>query len=133
MTAIHATALDAAPPQGTCWVSVCTVRELPHERGVAALVHGTQIALFRTFDEKVFAVQQSDPCSGAMVISRALMGSRDGRPTLTSPMLGQIFDLATGACLDGAGKPAIGLRTWPVRVIDHVVSVGMTEHLEASA
>jgi nitrite reductase/ring-hydroxylating ferredoxin subunit len=45
-------------------------------------------------------------------------------PTLTAPMYKQVFDLETGRCLDGAGKPPLDLRTWHVVVTDGVVQVG---------
>ena len=49
-------------------------------------------------------------------------------PTVASPMYKQVFALATGACLDVAGKtPARDLlpdlRAWPVRVRDGLVEV----------
>ncbi len=107
------------------WIEVCTLRELPAERGVAALVHGRQIALVRTHADTVYAVQQRDPYSGAMVLSRGLVGTRGGRDTLASPMFKQVFALDTGECLDAQGKEAIALRTWPVRLTDGRVSVGL--------
>lgn len=110
------------------WVPVCDIRELPYERGVAALVHGVQIAIFRTLDDSVFAVQQHDPYCGAMVISRGLVGTRGPVSTVASPMYKQVFDLATGACLEPQGKEPIALRTWPVLVRDTEVAIGIAAH-----
>ena len=117
----------------TVWTTVCGLDDLAPERGVAALLDGEQVALFRLLDDRVVAVQQHDPFSDAHVISRGIVGSRsvDGVevPTVASPMYKQVFDLTTGRCLDVAGKvPARGLspdlRTWPVRVSDGLVEVG---------
>src|SRR5205809_290254 len=49
------------------WVTVCPVSALLPGRGVAAMVDGTQVALFRV-DDDVLAVSNYDPFSGANVI-----------------------------------------------------------------
>ncbi|WP_448630020.1 nitrite reductase small subunit NirD [Cellulomonas soli] len=114
------------------WVAVCRLDDLAPERGAAALLDGTQVALVRLLDDRVLAVQQRDPFCDAHVLSRGIVGSRlvDGVdvPTIASPMYKQVFDLLTGRCLDRAGKEpvpglAADLRTWPVRVLDGVVLV----------
>ena len=71
----HALAVDAA-----AWQEVCRLEALPRERGAAALVGGVQVALFRTFDDTVHAVQQWDPYCGANVMARGIVGSRGDRP-----------------------------------------------------
>jgi nitrite reductase (NADH) small subunit len=108
---------------GTRWVEVCGLTDLPRERGAAALVEGVQVALFRTHDDRVFAVQQHDPYSGANVLSRGIVGTRGDTPTVASPMYKQVFDLRTGACLDPVGKEPVGLVTYPVEVREGVVLV----------
>jgi nitrite reductase (NADH) small subunit len=107
------------------WVVVCTLDSLPRERGVAAWVDGTQVALVRTHDDTVHAVQQLDPYSGAQVMARGIVGSRGDVPTIASPMYKQVFDLRTGECLDPVGKEPLSLRSYPVRVDEGVVSVGL--------
>ncbi|MBD8063758.1 nitrite reductase small subunit NirD [Oceanitalea stevensii] len=127
-------ALSHAPQPGLdddveTWETVCLLGDLLVERGAAALVRGTQIALFRLPDDTVRAVQQRDPFCGANVMSRGIVGTRGGRPTVASPMYKQVFDLATGRCLDRAGfeptDAAEDLRTWPVTVRDGVVHVAV--------
>jgi len=118
-TDAHAPTVDAV-----AWQEVCRLAELPRERGAAALVDGVQVALFRTFDDTVHAVQQWDPYCGANVMARGIVGSRGDRPTVASPMYKQVFDLATGACLDPQGKDPVALRTHPVQVRAGVVFVG---------
>ena len=118
-TGPHAAAVDAV-----AWQEVCRLEDLPRERGAAALVDGVQVALFRTFDDTVHAVQQWDPYCGANVMARGIVGSRGDRPTVASPMYKQVFDLATGACLDPQGKDPVALRTHPVQVRAGVVFVG---------
>ena len=113
----------------TEWERVCLLRDLLVERGAAALVGGVQVALFRLPDDTVRGVQQRDPYSGANVMSRGIVGTRGGVPTVAGPMYKQVFDLATGRCLEAAGYvPVQGLapdlETWPVEVRDGVVHVG---------
>jgi len=110
------------------WERVCLLRDLLVERGAAALVGGVQVALFRLPDETVRVVQQRDPYSGANVMSRGIVGTRGGVPTVAGPMYKQVFDLTTGRCLESAGyAPVQGLApdlaTWPAEVRDGVVHV----------
>ena len=107
----------------TSWTEVCTMDDLIPEAGVPALVDGVQVALFRLADDRVLAVQQRDPFSGANVLSRGIVGSRGDTATLTSPMYKQVWDLATGECLDAVGKEPVDLRTCDVEVVDGVVRV----------
>ncbi|MEV0530701.1 nitrite reductase small subunit NirD [Kitasatospora sp. NPDC050463] len=103
---------------GTRWRPVCTLDDLQPGRGVAVLLDGEQVALFRDRAGALHAVDNRDPFSGAQVLSRGLLGSRGDRPTLASPMYKQVFDLTDGRCLDEEtapdGSPAV-LRLWPVR------------------
>ena len=115
----HQTAVLAA-------TRVCALADLAVERGVAALVDGHQLALVRLREDTVYAVSQRDPFSGANVISRGIVGTRAGEPTIASPMYKQVFSLRTGRCLDHAGRDVLegeqaDLRSWPIRVRDGVV------------
>jgi nitrite reductase (NADH) small subunit len=94
------------------WTALCRYSELTPGRGVAALVDGVQIAVFRTNSGELYATGNRDPYSGAYVISRGVTGWRDGVPTVASPMYKHVFDLRNGTCLD---DPAIALPTYPVR------------------
>ncbi|MFJ9948722.1 nitrite reductase small subunit NirD [Kitasatospora sp. NPDC091207] len=103
---------------GGRWRPVCTLDDLQPGRGVAVLLDGAQVAVFRDRAGALHAVDNRDPFSGAQVLSRGLLGSRGDRPTLASPMYKQVFDLTDGRCLDEEtapdGTPAV-LRLWPVR------------------
>jgi nitrite reductase (NADH) small subunit len=108
----------------TQWSSICPAARLPVERGVAALVDGEQVAVFRTSDGDLHAVSNHDPFSGAMVIARGIVGSRGDRPTIASPVYKQVFDLQTGQCLD---DPGVRLEVHLVRVVDGIVQVALEE------
>ncbi|XTZ15980.1 nitrite reductase small subunit NirD [Micromonospora echinospora] len=109
------------------WTPVCGHDRLELDRGVAALVDGVQVALFRTLDG-LFAIDNRDPVSGAYVLSRGLVGSRDGVPTLASPLHKQVYDLRTGACLD---RPGAAVTRHGVRCRDGMVEVRL--HQPATA
>jgi len=101
---------------------VCRLDELQPERGVAVLLpDGAQAALFRTHDGAVHAVSNMDPFSGAAVLSRGIVGDRDGTPVVMSPIYKQAFDLRTGRCLD---DEAVSVPVFATRVRDGMVLVG---------
>jgi nitrite reductase (NADH) small subunit len=94
--------------------AVCGLAALQPDRGVAALLpDGTQVAVFRTTDDEVFALSNVDPFSGAAVLSRGIVGDRGGVPVAVSPLYKQAFDLRTGVCVD---DPTVSVRTFAVRV-----------------
>lgn len=103
------------------WTAVCEYARLPPEAGVCALVGGQQVAVFRDFAGGVYAIGNRDPYSGAYVMSRGIVGSRGGEPTVASPMHKQVYSLVTGACLD---DPALAVPIYPVRVDRGLVEVG---------
>ena len=115
MTVLERGAL-ATPTVPAGWVRVCSLTDLEVERGRAALLGSTQLALFLLHSGRVHAVSNLDPYSGANVISRGIVGTRQDAPTVASPMYKQVFDLRTGACLDTQGKDAKSLQVWPVSV-----------------
>jgi len=100
---------------------VCRLDQIDVEGGVAALVDGVAVAIFRTHDGNVYAISNHDPCSQASVLARGIVGDRGGTPFVASPMHKQAFDLRTGQCLDDA---AVRVPTYAVRVEDDVVLVG---------
>jgi nitrite reductase (NADH) small subunit len=106
-------------PDGT-WVPVCRLDRIVPDTGVAAVVGDVQIAVFRLRDGQVHAIDNLDPCSGANVLSRGIVGDVDGRAFVASPIHKQRFDLRTGTCLD---LEATGVSCHPVRVVDGIVEV----------
>ncbi|WP_425954261.1 nitrite reductase (NAD(P)H) small subunit [Xylanimonas sp. McL0601] len=119
----------------TLLVDVCALADLDPERGVGALLGDRQVALFRLADDTVRAVQQRDPYSGANVMARGLVGTTrvtgdDGEerdvPTVTTPMLKQVWSLDTGAVIDSGGKPKQPLAVFAAQVRDGRVLVADT-------
>jgi nitrite reductase (NADH) small subunit len=112
------------------WYPVCPFSRLPVERGVCVLVAGEQVALVRTRDDALSAVDNLDPVSGAMVMSRGIVGSRGDVDVLISPMHKQAYDLATGECLD---KADVWLGVHEVRVVNGDVEVRLRAEESLSA
>lgn len=108
-----------AVPQSRVVTVVCRLTDIEVEGGVAALVEGDAVAVFRTYDDRVFALSNYDPWSRASVLARGIVGTRDVAgtqvPFVASPMHKQAFDLRTGQCLDDA---AVRVPTYDVRVDD---------------
>ena len=119
MTAVE----EFAPGLQADWVVICELRRLTPDRGVAALVDGRQVSIFLLSSGELHAVDNTDPCSGAAVLSRGLIGDANGIATVASPLYKQRFDLATGRCLDAEVEP---LDVHAVEVVDGVVVVRLT-------
>jgi nitrite reductase (NADH) small subunit len=102
------------------WHSVCALGDLEPNWGEAALVAGRQVAVFRLPTDEVYAIEQRDPASEAYVMARGIVGSRADRPTITSPLHKQVYDLATGERLDAPGAPVAAFRA---RVVDGMVQI----------
>ena len=102
------------------FVTICAAERLITGVGVAALVNGQQVAVFRLRDGSLHAVGNHDPFSGANVISRELVGSLEGRQVVASPVYKQHFCLHTGICLEDM---TVALPTWPVTIRDGRVLV----------
>ncbi|WP_188187106.1 nitrite reductase small subunit NirD [Nonomuraea sp. SYSU D8015] len=104
------------------WTPICDYDKLLPERGVCALVEGRQVAVFRTYDGALHALDNLDPFSGAYVLSRGIVGTRKGEPTVASPLHKQVFSLVSGVCLDEQG---VAVPVYPVRVADGRVEVSV--------
>ena len=108
--------------EATACTVVCRVDDIQVESGVCALVRGEAIAIFRTYDGNVYAISNYDPCSGASVLARGIVGTRGEIPVVSSPMHKQAFDLRNGQCLDDA---AVHVPSYDVQVTDGHVRVGL--------
>lgn len=112
--------------QTTQWTVVCSSSAVPTERGVAALLGDVQVAIFRTFDGTLYALDNRDPFTGVQVLSRGIVGSRrvEGTevPTVASPLLKQVFSLRDGRCLDSED---VTVAVYAIRERDGVVEVSI--------
>lgn len=104
------------------WIDVCAVEDLPPNRGVCALVAGSQVALFHLEKEKaIYALDNYDPFSKANVLSRGIIGDVKGEVVVASPIYKQHFSLKSGQCLENA---SVRIDTYPIRVVAGRVQIG---------
>jgi nitrite reductase (NADH) small subunit len=104
------------------WTTVCNLDQILPNTGVCALLADRQIAVFRV-DDELYAIDNYDPFSKAYVLSRGIVGDRQGIPKVASPIYKQNFNLQTGQCFD---EPSINIPTYPVRVMENQVQVGIS-------
>jgi nitrite reductase (NADH) small subunit len=103
------------------WKTVCGRADLVANSGVVSLVDGVQVALFYLpKDERLFAVENRDPLSGANVIGRGIVGNLAGDLVIAAPLYKQHFRLQDGTCLE---FPEQALKVWPVRFNGDAVEV----------
>ncbi|MBN8488992.1 MAG: nitrite reductase small subunit NirD [Burkholderiales bacterium] len=100
------------------WQRICALGDILPETGVCALLGGRQIAVFRLADDRLFALDNHDPKSGANVLSRGIVGDLGGEPVVASPIYKQHYALRSGACLEDA---ATTLQTFEVQARDGAV------------
>jgi nitrite reductase (NADH) small subunit len=111
----------ANEPTAQQWTTICQLDKILPNTGICALVNGKQVAVFRVGEGMdVYAIDNYDPFSKAYVLSRGIVGDRNGIPKVASPIYKQNFSLLTGECLD---DPTVKLSTFLVRVIDGQVQV----------
>lgn len=106
---------------GATWQAVCELDQLETGRGVAALVHGQAVAIFRTAGDTVHALGNQDPSHRAATLARGILGRSGGVDFVALPLHRHSFDLATGLCRE---DPVLRVAVYEVRVADGVVEVG---------
>ncbi len=105
------------------WTDVCQVAHILLFTGVAALIKGQQVAVFRlALPQECYAISNFDPFSRAYVMARGLVGDKGGTLKVASPIYKHTFSLLTGQCLE---DEHVRLETWPVRVIDGCVQIAL--------
>ena len=107
----------------TTWVDVCSLDAIAPNTGVCALVAGEQVAIFRVGNgDELYALSNYDPFSKAFVLSRGLVGDRNGTLKVASPIYKHNFSLTTGQCLD---DETVKIPTFAIQVADNRVQVAI--------
>ena len=106
-------------------VRVCPLEDIVPNAGVAALVDGEQVAVFRVSngglsDDSIHAIGNRDPFSNANVLSRGIVGDLKGELVVASPVYKQHFSLRTGRCVEDA---TVRIPVYGARVEDGFVVV----------
>ena len=92
-------------------ITVAPLSAIPPGEGRAFDIAGERIAIFRTREDKLFAVQAICPHRAGPLADGLI-----GEETLICPLHAAKFDLATGAAL--SGPTASCLKSYPVRLND---------------
>ena len=111
---------ETTQPAAVAWHPVCAIDALEPTWGEAVLVEVRQIALVLVEPGELYAIDHRDPVTSAYVMARGIVGSRGDRATIASPLLKQVYDLQTGACLD---DPGLAVSTYRTRVVAGTVEV----------
>jgi nitrite reductase (NADH) large subunit len=111
------------------WNFICTLEDIIPYSGVAALINGKQIAVFRVGDE-IYALDNYDPESEANVLARGLVGDLKGEMVVASPIYKHHYNLLTGKCLE---SPESSIQTYATKIEDSRVWVNTVMHSEQSA
>ncbi len=102
------------------WLDIGWVNEIPVRGSRTVTVDGAgEIAVFRTGDDKVFALRNRCPHKGGPLCDGITSGT-----TVVCPLHGQRFDLESGAPVL-ASQPDC-LATFPTRVEDGVILVDLS-------
>ncbi|MEM7363552.1 MAG: nitrite reductase small subunit NirD [Pseudomonadota bacterium] len=101
-------------------IRLCSIDDLIPGSGVAALWRDEQIAIFYLPDTTamVFAVGNFDPFSNANVLSRGIVGDKNGEIVVASPIYKQHFSLLTGMCVEDSD---VYIPTYDVSLCEHHV------------
>jgi assimilatory nitrate reductase catalytic subunit len=107
---------------------ICDLEEILPDTGVCALVAGEQVAIFRV-EDKLYAVGNRDPFSGANVLSRGIVGDVKGELVVASPVYKQHFSLLTGRCVEDA---TMRIPVYAARVEEGAVVVEPSKHVKTT-
>ncbi|MEM9057588.1 MAG: nitrite reductase small subunit NirD [Pseudomonadota bacterium] len=113
---------DSAAASDEAFVTVCALDDILPDTGVAALIAGRPVAIFRVGASPgdLFALGNVDPFSKASVLSRGIVGDVAGATVVASPIYKQHFRLADGVCVEDA---SVSVPVYAVRVVDGHVAV----------
>ena len=122
MTAQTLVQATEAPRRNPWWRMVCYRVDLIPHSGIVTWWNGVQVALFYFPEtQRVYAVENRDPRSGANVIGRGIVGEINGDLVVAAPLYKQHFRLEDGSCVE---DPSQRLRTWSARLHGWRVEIG---------
>ncbi len=100
----------------------CSLKDLVPYSGVAVLCSEQQIALFYLpeQEQKIYALSNYDPFGKANVLSRGILGDKNGELVIASPLYKQHFSLVTGICIE---DPTVCLPIFQVSLEDDRVMI----------
>lgn len=109
--------------EAATWYKAAPVKEFPNNGGLCVKIDDLQVAVFNfTSRNEWFACQNLCPHKLQMILSRGMIGDKNGIPKVACPFHKKTFSLESGENLDGE---EYSLQTFPVKVEDGYVYVGI--------
>jgi nitrite reductase (NADH) small subunit len=107
----------------TKWHKAIKVEDMTEDAGTCIKYNEEQIAVFyfKKRDEW-YATQNLCPHKMQMILSRGMIGDKNGEPKVACPFHKKTFSLKSGECLSGEEYT---IKTYPVKVEDGYVYVGV--------
>lgn len=106
------------------WFDIGTVDDIPLRGARCVKTPGGKIGVFRTHDDRVYAIEDHCPHKGGPLSQGIVHGA-----AVTCPLHNWVFSLETGKAL-GADDGAV--RTIPVRIEEGRIAIGLGELLLAA-
>jgi len=106
------------------WFEIGTVEDIPVRGARCVSTPQGKIGVFRTADNRIFAIDDHCPHKGGPLSQGIVHGA-----SVTCPLHNWVFSLETGE-VQGADEGSV--RTIPVRVVDGRISIGLEPALMAA-
>lgn len=91
-----------------CWTNIGNLADIPVEGARVVVSPGCRIAIFRTADNQVFALEDRCPHRGGPISQGIVHGTQ-----VTCPLHNLVIDLENGQAQESGAAP---VRTVPVRM-----------------
>lgn len=96
------------------WIKAGKTTDVPMEGGACIKIKDTQIAIFNfTSRGEWYATQNTCPHRNEMILSRGMIGDKNGEPKVACPFHKRNFSLKDGKCLSGDDYT---IKTYQVKV-----------------
>ncbi|WP_196137277.1 nitrite reductase small subunit NirD [Aliikangiella sp. G2MR2-5] len=105
------------------WQEICELDDIYPHSGVCAEVNGRQVAIFRLSENsELRSIENFDPIAKANILSRGIIGERNGKPVVFSPLYKHPYCLDTGVCLEdeGVSVPVYSVKTLEEKILIRV-------------
>jgi nitrite reductase (NADH) small subunit len=106
------------------WTDICAIGDIPQRGARCVNTSNGKIGVFRTADDRIFAIEDHCPHKGGPLSQGIVHGA-----AVTCPLHNWVISLETGRAL-GADEGAV--RTIPVKVEGDRVSLAFGEQLMAA-
>ncbi|PLP60708.1 nitrite reductase (NAD(P)H) small subunit [Mesorhizobium loti] len=106
------------------WLDIGTLDDIPLRGARCVKTPNGRIGIFRTHDDRVFAIEDHCPHKGGPLSQGIVHGA-----AVTCPLHNWVFSLETGEAL-GADEGAV--KTIPVRVEDGRIAIALSAMLQAA-